>query len=324
MSKTLVIYHYYEKDDFYRDNFLHFLTFGYSQELDFRIIISGTHTVDLPNAKNISYIFTENLGNDFGGYCSVVSQLKSIHEYEYFFFVNSSVRGPFLVTREKRVWVEYFIDELQSGVGIVGTTINIPPINATCSINYSEEYGALQNYSHVQTTCYLLPQKSLLYLMGMDFFNSSGIFDKEEAIRDYELKLSQLIKQNGWNMRCLLAEYNAIDYRLPHQDINPTSDNGDPCFVDAYFGRTIYPSETIFVKTNRKIYSLGYLERLTYSLFSQNNLPTNTLNSNHLKEYKEKIELVASSKQHLSYIPLLKLYKLAFKRTIRKLKGKDL
>lgn len=324
MPQTLVTYHYYEKDSSYRDNLIHFLSFGYSKEADYIIIIAGDHTLDLPKANNISYIFTENLNNDFGGYCYVINNAIDIHQYEFFFFINSSVRGPFLTIRDKKPWTEYFIEQLEPDTGIIGSTINILPANSFCATSYVQVYGEAINYSHVQTTSYLLPKKSLLHLLKEGFYDTSGIPDKEEAIRDYELRLSQLIKNQGWNLKCLLPEYNKIDYRLPHEEINPTSDKGDACFKDSYFGRTVNPNEIIFIKTNRNIYPLAYLERLAYSLFSIGQSKEQVLKSDHLKEYRSRIGLVNTRSERLSYLPLSQAYRLLIKRTIRKLKGKEL
>lgn len=323
MLKTLVIYHYYEKDDSYRDNFLHFLTFGYSIEIDYAVVVAGNCTVDLPSAKNISYVFTENLNNDYGGYCYAINNTIDISKYQFFFFINSSVRGPFLTSRDKKLWTEYFIEQLEADTGIVGSTINILPPNSPASKSYVETYGGELNCSHVQTTSYLLPKNSLLHLINEGFYSSSGIPDKEDAIRDYELRLSQILKSNNWNLRSLLPEYNKIDYRLPHDDINPTSENGDPCFKDAYYGRTIHPNEIIFIKTNREIYPLTYFDRLTYSLFSLVQSNGQVLRGQSLTEYSERVNLVVSSKARISYVPLLKAYKALLKKTIYKIKGKD-
>ena len=322
MSKTLVIYHYYEKDSVYRDNLLHFLTFGYSEDIDYIIVISGNHTLDLPSAQNIQYMYTENLGNDFGGYCRVINNTLDINKYEFFIFINSSVRGPFLMARDNKAWTNYFIDQLQEDVGMVGSTINILPISSACSISYIDKFGKTNNLSHVQSTSYLLPKKSLAYLIKEGFFDSDPIHDKEAAIRDYEVRLSQLIKQNGWNLKCLLPEYNLIDYRSPHVDINPTSDHGDPCFKDAYFGRTIHPHEIIFIKTNRQIYSTDFLQRLAYSLFSIKNLTKQILKSKDLEDYCHRINMSKNSIKRLSFIPLLQLYKMVARQTIRTIKGK--
>lgn len=324
MSNTLVIYHYYEKDGAYRDNFLHFLTFGYSKEVDYVVILAGDHSVKLPYAENISFLFTENLNNDFGGYCHAINNTVDTNKYDFFFFINSSVRGPFLTARDSKLWTEYFIEKLQPDVGMVGSTINILPMDSPCSISYSKKYGQAENCSHVQSTSYLLPKKSLQHLIEVGFFASSGIPNKEDAIRDYEVRLSQLIKKQGWNLKSLLPEYNTIDYRIPHMDINPTSDQGDPCFKDGYFGRTIHPHEIIFIKTNRNIYSLAYFDRLTYTLFSLTQSSEKTLKSIDLASYHSRIDLIKSSKKRLSFIPLGQAYKALIRRMILKVKGKDL
>jgi hypothetical protein len=323
MSKTIVIYHYYEKDNSYRDNLLHFLSFGYSQSIDYLVVIAGKHTVQLPIAENISYIFTENLNNDFGGYCHAINSAVHISKYDFFFFINSSVRGPFLTVRDNKAWTEYFIEQLQPDIGIVGSTINILPPSAACAISYAEKYGQSVNYSHAQTTSYLLPKKTLLYLIQEGFYNSAGIPDKEDAIRDYEVRLSQLIKDRGWNLRSLLPEYNGVDYRIAREDINPTSDHGDPCFRDSYFGRTLHPTEIIFIKTNREIYPLAYYDRLAYSLFSLGKSSNELKECIDLKNYYARINRVGLSKEKVSYVPLGKAFKALWKQITRIIKGKD-
>ncbi len=89
--------------------------------------------------------------------------------------------------------------------------------------------------------------------------------DKLAVILHYEVMLSHRIIQNGWNISCLLPEYKRIDYRKAHDDINPTSRNGDPCYAGAYFGRTLEPYEVVFIKTNRDIVDFRLLERMEAS-----------------------------------------------------------
>ncbi len=60
-------------------------------------------------------------------------------------------------------------------------------------------------------------------------------------------------------------EYDDIDYRRAHADINRTSVGGDPNYASSYFGRLAHPFEVVFVKGNRSIFSEAYLERLGYS-----------------------------------------------------------
>lgn len=51
----------------------------------------------------------------------------------------------------------------------------------------------------------------------------------------------------------------------PHGEINPSAVNGDPCFPEAYFGRSLHPFEVVFVKTDRKFVDPGYLRFLEAS-----------------------------------------------------------
>ncbi len=78
--------------------------------------------------------------------------------------------------------------------------------------------------------------------------------------------MSQTIIRSGRNIRCLLPEYNTVDYRKHHIDVNPTSTGGDPCYEGGYFGRTMHPFEAMFVKTNRNIYPPNFLGKITRSM----------------------------------------------------------
>ena len=73
--QVLVLYHYYEKEQSYIDNFAHFLRFGYDSSLDYLIVIAGECSVDLPSLDNVQYLFTENKNFDYGGYCSAIQTL---------------------------------------------------------------------------------------------------------------------------------------------------------------------------------------------------------------------------------------------------------
>ena len=92
--KTLVVYHYYERDDRYIKNFLHFMLFGYSKEYHYLMVIAGICSVELPNLSNFRVIYTENKNSDYGGYAAAINQNSAlIDEFDYFIFINSSVRA---------------------------------------------------------------------------------------------------------------------------------------------------------------------------------------------------------------------------------------
>ena len=268
-AKILVLYHYFEKDLSYRDNLCHFLAFGIESDVDYLIIISGSYSVELLELPNIQYVFTEPKQSDFGGYAQVINDGLNIDPYEYIFFINSSVRGPFVPTYQKQTWLDIFLNQLRldrGDVGLVGTSICTLDKSFRHSINYQQRFGGDPLFSHVQTMAYGLPNTVLKKLIASGFYQEDRDSTKSLAIENYEIHLSQLVLQQGKNLRCLLPEFNKIDYRKPHVNPNPTSTIGDPNEVLGYFGRSVHPYEVLFVKTNRHLYTEEYLARLAYSM----------------------------------------------------------
>lgn len=265
-NSNLVIYHYFERDASYRDNLLHFLVFGVLDQLDYIFIISGNHTVDLPDLPNVRYFFADPKKSDFGGYAQLIKSGWDLAPYENFFFINSSVRGPFMPPYWCQPWYMSFLAQMHDDVGIVGTSICTLSADFRHSTNYQLRYGGNPPYSHVQTMAYVLRKEVLNKLIDSGFYREERDSTKTLAIENYEIHLSQLVLSQGWNLRCLMPEFNGVDYRLPHKNPNPTSTVGDPNEVLGYFGRSAHPYETIFIKTNRDLYTEAYLGRMTYSM----------------------------------------------------------
>ena len=305
-SDTLIIYHYFEKDSTYIENFLHFLIFGYSEENDYLVLIAGECTIELPKLNKLTYFFTKNMNYDYGGYCEAINKYPCILGYEFIFFINSSVRGPFMPSNSKQSWTSIFRDKITSEIGLIGTTINILPTNSPPSREYRKRYGGDEPYSHVQTMAYAVPQKTFKYLYESGFYEIRSELTKEEVIEDYELRLSQVVLSMGLNIACLLPEYNKIDYRGKHQEINPTSRNGDVCYPNAYFGRSAHPFEVIYIKTNREIYNIKYLERLAYSSLCNIQLENELLNQSIIVNYVTKLKSIPARKEvaHFSEVLL--------------------
>ncbi|AKD24587.1 hypothetical protein CL55_00002540 [Polynucleobacter duraquae] len=269
-GKVLVVYHYYEKDQSYIDNFSHFLRFGYCVELNYLIIIAGEYTIDFPLADNIKYFFTENKNFDYGGYCAAICELKAWQEYDFYLFINSSVRGPFIPAYDNQNWTDLFIDLFSNEVGIVGSAISITPSHHSIAKMYYGKYGIRERndqfLGHVQTTCYALTRPVLEQLVKLGFYEGAENLNKDETICHYEIRLSQLIVDMGLNLRCILPEYNQVDYRKELLDINPSSREGDSGFERSYFGRSVHPYESIFIKTSRATLSEEDLMRLAHSM----------------------------------------------------------
>lgn len=271
VSKVAIFYHYFEANQFYKDNFIYFLSEAFNDACDFYIIISSECTVDLPQKTNINYIYAENKNNDFGGYIAAISQLTDIDAYDAYLFINSSVRGPFIPSIYPSNWVSFFTSKLTGDVHLVGSTINILPSASFIAAAFKEQFDYEEPYSHVQTTTYALSRVALKHLLKIGFYDVSERLDKLDVIVRYELRLTQEIKRNGWNIQCFLPTYNSIDYRLWHEDMNFSATNGDPLYSGAYYSRTAHPMELVFVKTNRNMISETDLASFTYTSLAQSN-----------------------------------------------------
>lgn len=252
MSK-LVIYCYYEKDGMYKDNLKFFLKNGIKNDIDYIFVINGHCTIPIPQLNNIKIIYRENSDYDFGAYSDAI-KITNINYYKYFFFINTSVRGPFLPPYIKTCWTQSFIDLLQNDVKLVGTTINIldrDPMYSQEANVFKSLTGFEQPYTHVQTQMFAMDNECLSFLINRHFFNQEVETNFVNFIALREILMSQIILKNGWNIACLIPEYQNIDYRLQKKDINPSSRNGDPNYTSACFNRTIHPYEVIFIKNNR-------------------------------------------------------------------------
>lgn len=266
-KQNLVIYHYFEKDASYRDNLAHFLLFGVQEENDYVIIVSGAHSVELPTLPNVRYVFTGPMRSDFGGYAQLLNEGLSISPYDFIFFINSSVRGPFVPPYTQQSWTQILLTQMAPDVGMVGSSICTLKEDFRHSITYQARFGGTPPYSHVQTMAYVMRRPILEKIIADGFYQEERDTDKSLAIENYEMHLSQLVLAQGYNLRCLLPEFNCIDYRLPHRNPNPSSTVGDPNEVLGYFGRSIHPYEGLFVKTNRELFTQAYLMRLAYSMY---------------------------------------------------------
>jgi hypothetical protein len=251
-NKICCLYAYYEKDDLYKSNLEYFINNGILDNIDYYIIINGECSVNIPDKENIKVLKRENKGWDFGAYSYCIKTLNK--EYDYYFFLNTSVSGPYLDNKENKDWSIYFIELFKNNVKLVGTSINILEIEKMHSNDLSELYNHNKPYPHVQSMFFCIDNELFNYLKSINFFNEDEINnmpDIHQVIIKKEIGLSQIAMSQGWNINCILSKYKDIDYINIKNDINETSRNGDPYFNNAYFGGSIDKNEVIFYKNNR-------------------------------------------------------------------------
>ena len=243
-NKYVCMYAYYEKNNQYKENLKFFLDKAILDYIDYYIIINGKCTLDLPNKKNITIIYRKNEGFDFGAWSYCVK--KYIYKkYDYYIFINSSVRGPYL-SNPNEIWLEKFLKLFSNkDVKLVGTSINI------CS--YKKSYFKYDPpYTHVQSMFFILNNEGFNFLLNKQFFDDEEKLNKlniNQVILSKEITMSQLILKNNWNINCILPKYKDYDYRLIKKNFNTSGE--DQYLKNTYFGDTIKPEEVIFFKINR-------------------------------------------------------------------------
>lgn len=297
MTKRIaVVYHYYEKDDVYRDNLKYFLSVAIVDSVDYFFILSEGVSLILPQRDNIKYIESENFNNDFGGYAKFVKDFFD-ESYNFFIFINSSVRGPFLPFYLQDSWVDVFTSKLVGDTHLVGSSINILPESSSFSSRFNQRFGGNPPYVHIQTTAYALTLEALKHLVSIGFYNVSHKLTKDEVILSYELRLTQEIVKNRWDFCSIIPQDVSGDC------FNFSAKSGDVLFKDGFYGRTISPFEVVFIKTNRDMIDPVNLNSLTLagliSFVNKGNVPCFT--SEFLQECYKKAEESFEIRNRLIY-----------------------
>lgn len=169
-KKILILYVIHEIND----NFLFFMKKGYIDDLnyDFYIIINNLDLkIDLPFKKNLHIINRENIGLDFGGWNYVLFMNDLYKNYDYFFFINSTMLGPFVPKWNEKNWIEIFINKISDSIKLIGC--NCCPF--------------------IQSSFFVTD------IIGLNLLISNNIFKKDlnpskKEIIDYKLDITYVIK----------------------------------------------------------------------------------------------------------------------------------
>lgn len=250
--KTVCLYAYVERSQNDKDNIEYFLSNGLESDMHYIFIINGPYTVKFPTRNNIDILLRKNSGYDFGAWAYALRNHKRLAnlEFDYYLFINASVKGPYIQPSEKGSWYKQFTHLINEEVRLVGTTINIH----TVDIQSLEKKGFHTPFTHVQSMVFCMDRECLKFLRPKVFYIS-----KKESFGDiivnHEIGMSQYVLKNGWNISCLAKRYQGVDYRKPHINFNTSSSKygGDPYYKGAYFGGTLDKYEILFLKTNRNL-----------------------------------------------------------------------
>lgn len=281
--KLAVIYHYFEKDEIYKENLVFFLSAALHEDVHYFIYISGACSANLPKRPNLHYEKIENKNNDFGGVVAFFNDPRS-KGYDAYIFVNSSMRGPFLPTYHQDRWYAPFIARLSDKVALVGSSINHLPTDAPHSSLFAQDYGITPPYTHVQTTAYALSAAGAQCLLAQGFFDETQRLGKHDVVSRYEILLSQLLLKEGFEIAALLPTYERFSLSAPELPYEGTLEEGDPLFAKAFYGRTLSPLESLFIKTNRNMISEKELASYTFTALATKEPESLSTEGNRLRE----------------------------------------
>lgn len=248
-GKTVCLYAYFEKNPHYRDNLRFFLNHALRPEIDYIFVLNGPCSLEIPRQSNIRVLERPNVGFDFGGHSAGLAALEK--DYEHYFFINATARGPFLPPYLNIDWTEPFTALLNEDVPLVGASICVqynfgwlPYFQAKFGWD-RQAYPAIESYFFAMTK------------QGLDIARAHGIFDPCEetdiwhVVFKREIAMSLCMLAQGKNIDCLIPEMRGVDYRQCYANFNPS--NFTPTAKDGCFSRSLHPYETVFFKQNRNI-----------------------------------------------------------------------
>lgn len=243
-GKTLIVFVWHEYDR----NVAHFIRCLYPDDsVDYCFVendkgraLGGEVTIkkDIMVGKSkLIWIVRPNVANDWGAFSQAVRS-TTVEKYDYFVFINSSMRGPYLPSwyKSDQHWCKIFTSRLNDDVALVGSTINY-----------------CKGKPHVQSMMMCMDHRGLAILREEDIFMAEDRhIPKDDLIDYYEIGTSTAIIDAGYNIDCLLSPYQNRDWRKENQSFFPkVPDNFDHWGESQYFGSTVHPFDTIFIKTNR-------------------------------------------------------------------------
>jgi hypothetical protein len=231
VNKSLVLYTFHDYtpcvDFFIRHGIIE------SEKYDYLIIINSDYSLKLPQ-RNVKIINRENLGFDFGAWSHGLDTLgiklgMDKFPYSHYFFINSSVRGPFLPSYLDAEWPQLFIQKLTDQVKIVGTTISW-----------------IRDDFHVQSMMFVIDNIGLEIAFRHKIFQTSYYYtDKFKLIDNCEIGLSNRILKSGYNIACMQQAYRNLDFRMAQTN----NEHKNPFTTKGYLEMDLHPYEVIFWKT---------------------------------------------------------------------------
>lgn len=258
-NRVLVVYVYSNTNLFSKSNLEFFIheAVNKSRNVDYYIILqqSNNNTInekDLPILPVYAHYITHDdrcyyLGT-IGWFLS--SDRIHIEDYEYFIFLNSFARGPYLVAYyEYMQWYYAFTRRLNNRIKLVGATLNCEPI------------------IHVESYFWVMDKQGLMILLnnGTIFACARSQFD---ARYFREIPASRVIINAGFGIDVMMKKYSAKNIRQNTNEIcinrgNTSLENGiilDPFeIIFIHFENRTDTESTVYLQSRVRVYDMWLL-----------------------------------------------------------------
>jgi hypothetical protein len=170
-------------------------------------------------------------------------------DYQNVVVVSSRMCGPHRSPDDVHNWVQRFTTQLTTEIHLVGSTIAVMPKDHPLTKLQNDIKNKNCFAPYIPTSAFAISREGLDFLNKKSFFEQD-IPDCELSLKLFsEMRMSDLLLENSWNISSLLSKYSNVDFRTIKKDPNPTSWIGDPSIENCYFGENIDKHESIFVET---------------------------------------------------------------------------
>jgi len=205
-SSTLIVFAYHETSPIHKQNLLYFIQHGIpSPNNPYKthaiLVMNGKHSLppltmnSLVSNPNVSVLTQPNVCFDFGAWATALNYANthlttSTPPFDYFIFLNASVRGPFISPAISKIfdnnsWPGLFTSHIDRNVKLVGTTFNC----------HTGRHGW-----HLQSMA-LATDRVGLESVFSKFLDPSSCFDnKVDAIYGGEIPLSRAYLDEGYEL----------------------------------------------------------------------------------------------------------------------------
>ena len=249
-NDTAVIYLYSDEHARSQQNFENFAANSFGKNIDFFIAGSKVElSKNLDKLDKFKEIYFDNDEHDHQKVSSFYRDIIQKSDYQNVVVVSSKMSGPYSSQGRVQDWVQRFTGALNKETHLVGSNIIMMPPDHPLTELQNQNQGTFGIAPYIPASAFAISREALDFLQTKCFFDQE-IPSCEISLRFlYEMRMTSLLLENGWNVSCLLRKYSNVDFRSVKKDPNPTSWYGDPCKESSYFGRNIDKHESIFIET---------------------------------------------------------------------------